>query len=144
MFTLNQHIRLDQSGIAWIADTAYKVTHVVQESVAYGWSPEELVFQHHGDLTLGQVHAALSFYHDNRDELDAVMQREQDEYSRLRDAGLDSPLRQKLRMLRALAMSFAFALAREIAFHLYFPPLPQGCGKRPVGRSPRWPGSPGR
>ena len=101
--TTYKHIQLDDNNVPVIAGTTMKVVEVVAAQMAYGWSPEELVFQHHGDLTLGQVHAALSFYHDNRDELDAVMQREEDEYTRLRNASLDSPLRRKLRTPGRLA-----------------------------------------
>ena len=97
MPTLTNHIRLDANDTAWIDDTPYKVTHIVAEALAYGWSPEELAYQHNGDLSLAQVHAALSFYHDNRSDIDAVLAAENAEYARLRDQSLDSPLRQKLR-----------------------------------------------
>lgn len=97
MPTLVQHIRLDSNGTAWIGATPYKVLHVIEEALAYGWSPEEIVDNHHGDLTLAQVHAAFSFYHDNQADLDALLAHQNAEFRRLRDQNLNSPLRQKLR-----------------------------------------------
>ena len=39
------------------------------EKTAYGWSPEELPFQH-PYLSLGQIHSALAYYWDHQDALD--------------------------------------------------------------------------
>ena len=36
------HIGLDTRGIAWIDETNIKVIEVVLDSLAYGWSPEEI------------------------------------------------------------------------------------------------------
>ena len=41
-----------------------------QEDIAHGWSPEEIHFQH-AHLSLAQIHAALGYYYDHKDELDA-------------------------------------------------------------------------
>jgi len=41
---------------------------------AYGWSPEELHFQHPG-LTLGQIHSALAYYWDHQEEIDRDIER---------------------------------------------------------------------
>ena len=38
------------------------------------------------DLTLGQVHAALSYYYDHREEIDAIIAEEEDAY----EAGLNA------------------------------------------------------
>jgi len=52
-----------------IQGTTLKVVELVVEKLAYGWSPEELLFQH-PYLTLGQIHATLGYYWDHADELD--------------------------------------------------------------------------
>jgi len=52
-------IHLDDHGTAWTDDISVEVIEVVLEPIAYGWSPEEIHFQH-PDLSLGQIHAALS------------------------------------------------------------------------------------
>jgi len=46
-----------------------KVIEIILEKTAYGWSPEELYFQH-PYLTLGQIYSALAYYWDHQDELD--------------------------------------------------------------------------
>jgi uncharacterized protein (DUF433 family) len=44
-------------GVASIGGSRTKVIEVVLDEIAYGWSPEEIHFQH-PHLTLAQVHAA--------------------------------------------------------------------------------------
>jgi uncharacterized protein (DUF433 family) len=47
-----------------------------------GFSPEEIADQY-GHLNLAQVHAALAYYHANRDEVEAELAEEEAEYDRL-------------------------------------------------------------
>lgn len=82
-----------------IAGTRYKVTHLVEERLAYGLRPEELQYQH-PDLSLGQIYSALAYYSDHQEELDRIIERDSAEYQTLRDAAAGSPLRQRLRSLR--------------------------------------------
>ena len=44
--TRYEHITIRQDGTPVIADTTMKVVELVVEKIAYGWSPEELYFQH--------------------------------------------------------------------------------------------------
>jgi uncharacterized protein (DUF433 family) len=53
--TSYEHIRLDDRGVPFIAGTTMKVVEVVMAQKAYGWSPEELHFQH-PYLTMSQIH----------------------------------------------------------------------------------------
>ena len=66
---MQQHIWLDEQGKAWVDDTNTKVIEIVEDVLAYGWSPEEIHFQH-PYLSLGQIHSALAYYWDNADEID--------------------------------------------------------------------------
>ncbi|MCC6392359.1 MAG: DUF433 domain-containing protein [Bryobacterales bacterium] len=50
-------IELDPEGVAWIGDTKVKVIEVVLDKIAYGWSPEEIHFQH-PHLSLAQIRRA--------------------------------------------------------------------------------------
>ena len=59
------HIKLDEQGVAWIDDANVKVIEVVVDRLAYGWSPEEIHFQH-VHLSLAQIHAALAYYYDHQ------------------------------------------------------------------------------
>ena len=50
-----------------------------------GRTPEEIVDQY-GHLNLAQVHAALTYYHANRETIDAELAEEEAEYDRLASA----------------------------------------------------------
>ena len=52
-----------------IAGTRIKVEHVVGEYIHGGWSVED-VFEAHPHLTRAQIHAALSYYYDHRNEIE--------------------------------------------------------------------------
>ncbi len=67
--TKYEHILLDEKNVPIIEGTRMKVIELVLDSQAYGWSPEELCFQH-PHLTLGQIHSALAYYWDHQEELD--------------------------------------------------------------------------
>ncbi len=67
--TRYEHSVLRQDNVASIAGTNTKVVELIEEIRAYGWSPEELHFQH-SYLTLGQIHSALAYYWDHQYELD--------------------------------------------------------------------------
>ena len=72
-------IELDGRGVAWIGGTKVKVTDIVLDKISYGWSPEEIHFQH-PHLSLAQIHGALTYYYENQLNLDAQIR------SRLNDA----------------------------------------------------------
>ncbi|MBI3412426.1 MAG: DUF433 domain-containing protein [Planctomycetes bacterium] len=97
--TTTKHIVLDEQGRAFIEGTRFKVKMIAMEKIAHGWSAEEIARQHDGYLSMAQIYAALSYYHDHQAEFDAEFERELEEYEKLRAANLDSPLRQKLRRL---------------------------------------------
>lgn len=94
------HIVLDASGTALIEGTPLKVIELVAERLAYGWSPEELAFQHPA-LSLGQIYAALAYYWDNRAALDTEIDERLTRVEAMRQASQDSALAQRLRALRA-------------------------------------------
>ncbi len=67
--TRYEHVVLNQDGAPVIAGTNMKVVELILERIAYGWSPEELHFQH-PYLTMGQIFSALAYYADHQEELD--------------------------------------------------------------------------
>jgi uncharacterized protein (DUF433 family) len=67
--TQYQHVILDDEQVPTIIGTTMKVIELVLDSKAYGWSPEELQFQH-PYLTMGQIHSALAYYWDHQEDLD--------------------------------------------------------------------------
>ena len=92
------HIELDERGVAWITGANTKVIEVVLDKLAYGWSPEEIHFQHPA-LSLAQIHAALGYYYDHQAELDDEIVGQVKEVEALAEAAKDSPGRRRLRQL---------------------------------------------
>jgi uncharacterized protein (DUF433 family) len=95
--TRYEHITLNEDRVPEIAGTTMKVVELVVEQQAYGWSPEELHFQH-PYLTLGQIHSALAYYWDHREELDRNIQRRLEGVGELRREMRPSPLVERLRV----------------------------------------------
>src|SRR5438876_497432 len=71
---LNSLIEIDEKGIPWISGANTKVVEVVLDKLAYGWSPEEMHRQH-PHLSMAQIHAALSYYYEHQNEVDADIER---------------------------------------------------------------------
>ena len=92
-------IEIDEEGTAWLTGSNVKVIEIVLDKRAYGWSPEEIHFQHPG-LSLAQIHAALSYYYENQERLDAEIDRRRKEAEQLAAEGADSPLRRRLLALK--------------------------------------------
>jgi uncharacterized protein (DUF433 family) len=92
-------IELDGRGIAWIGGTKVKVTEVVLDKMTYGWSPEEIHFQH-PHLSLAQIHAALTYYYENQSQLDAQIRHGLEESGDLALQISDADLRRKLSNLK--------------------------------------------
>ncbi len=72
--TRYEHIILNEARVPMIAGTTMKVIELALDHLAYGWSPEELHFQH-PHLSLGQIHSALAYYWDHKAELDEDIER---------------------------------------------------------------------
>jgi uncharacterized protein (DUF433 family) len=94
--TRYEHIVLNENGVPIIAGTTMKVVELVVEQTAYGWSPEELQFQH-PYLTLGQIHSALAYYWDHQEEIDRDIERRHELVEQLRRAAGPSPVVARLK-----------------------------------------------
>jgi len=68
------HLTINADGAPLIAGTTMKVVELVMAHQAHGWSAEELHFQF-PYLSLGQINAALGYYWDHKDVLDADIDR---------------------------------------------------------------------
>jgi uncharacterized protein (DUF433 family) len=93
--TFTTQIELDAQGVAWIGGTRVKVTEVVLDKMAYGWSPEEIHFQH-PQLSLAQIHAALTYYYENQTALDLQIAEQAREGPALAAELSDPDFRQRL------------------------------------------------
>lgn len=86
-----EHVVLNGNNVPVIAETNMKVIELILGRMAYGWSPEELRFQH-PYLTLGQIHSALAYYWDHQEELDRDIERRLQFVDQLQRAREPSPL----------------------------------------------------
>lgn len=94
--TAYEHIVFNQEGVPLIDGTTMKVIELVLETQAYGWSPEELRFQH-PYLSLGQIHSALAYYWDHQMALDNDIERRLRNVNVMRQARPSSPLFTRLK-----------------------------------------------
>jgi len=97
--TVVSQIEIDDQGVPWIVGTNTKVAEVVLDKMAYGWSPEEMHFQH-PHLSLAQIHSALAYYYENREKLDAQIEHDYQEAKTLKPKLSAPALRQKLHALK--------------------------------------------
>ncbi len=91
-----EHISLNERKMPIITGTTMKVIELVQEKIAYGWSAEEIQFQH-PSLTLGQIYSALAYYADHREELDKEIEQLMERTEAARQIAGPSPLLQRLK-----------------------------------------------
>ena len=97
--TAYEHVALDERNVPFVEGTPIKIVELVADHKAYGWSPEELHFQH-PELTLGQIHSALAYYWDHHQELDDDISERLRRVDRLRGQAAPSPLQSDLRKRR--------------------------------------------
>lgn len=97
--TVASQIEIDDRGVAWVAGANTKVIEIVLDKKAYGWSPEEIHFQH-PHLALSQIHSALAYYYEHREKLDEEIEREYQEAKRLEPQLSEPSFRQKLHALK--------------------------------------------
>lgn len=91
-----KHIILNDAKVPIIAETNMKVMELVLERIAYGWSPEELHFQH-PYLTLGQIYSALAYYRDHQEELDQEIEPRLKQVDQIQKIIKSSPLKARLK-----------------------------------------------
>jgi uncharacterized protein (DUF433 family) len=97
--TIATHIEIRQNrdgqDRAYIAGTRVRVQDVYAYSEIQGLSPDEIVEQL-PHLTLGQVHAALSYYFDNRQQILTELQEDEEFVRLIRARTGPGPLEQRL------------------------------------------------
>ena len=97
--TRYEHIMLTEDSVPMIVGTKMKLVELVLDHIAYGWSPEELHFQH-PILTMGQIHSALAYYWDHKSEMGEDIERGLQAVDELRRTVKPSPLIEKLKRPR--------------------------------------------
>ncbi|NES81770.1 MAG: DUF433 domain-containing protein [Moorea sp. SIO2B7] len=97
-FTTSEHkyVQLNDSGVPIIAGTTMKVVELITAQKAYGWSPEEIHFQH-PYLSMSQIHSAFAYYWDYKAEIDADIEKRLETAKQLQQTAEPFPLVAKLR-----------------------------------------------
>jgi uncharacterized protein (DUF433 family) len=93
---LRQHIQTDQvTGKPCIAGTGVRVWDIYVLHERQGRTPDEIVAAY-PHVTLADVHAALAYYWDNKDEIDRQMKEADEFVQRLKADSGPGPLARKL------------------------------------------------
>jgi uncharacterized protein (DUF433 family) len=90
------HIRLDENGVAWIDDANVKVIEIAVEKISRNSTPEQMRAEY-PHLTLGQIYAALAYYHDHQEQFDMQIRADRSEIAALREAAGAPPKADELR-----------------------------------------------
>jgi len=90
------HVVIDDKGVARIAGSRIKVTHIAVDHIRGGMSPEQ-IHEAYPHLTLAKIHAALAYYFDHKTELDAEIERIDKEVEAMRLAAGESDFVKRLR-----------------------------------------------
>jgi hypothetical protein len=73
-----------------------RVAQIVMDHLAYGWSPDEMRRQH-PYLELAEIHAAMTYYYDHQQEIDAEIRAEIEEVEEARKGAKSSPFFVRMR-----------------------------------------------
>jgi len=69
------HIELSPGGVPHREGTRTEVVEIALDRLAHHWDAEDIQRQH-PHLTLSQIYAALTYYHDHREHFDAIIRRQ--------------------------------------------------------------------
>jgi uncharacterized protein (DUF433 family) len=98
--TVATHIELrpNRSGQlrAYIEGTQIRVQDIYGYGVAQGYSPEWIV-ENLPQLTLGQVHSALSYFYDHREEILDELRQDEEFVQEMRQRTGPGPMEQRLK-----------------------------------------------
>jgi uncharacterized protein (DUF433 family) len=78
-----------------------RVSQIVADYIAHGWSPEEMCRQH-PNLTLSEAHSAMAYYFDHQEEIDGELRAELEQGEKERSSAPPSPFVLRMRALGRL------------------------------------------
>lgn len=76
------YIAVDERGVVRIAGSRSRVIDIVLDTRC-GLTPQQIA-EEYPHLSLAQIHAALSYYYDHKDAVDAEIERQRAEVERMR------------------------------------------------------------
>jgi uncharacterized protein (DUF433 family) len=90
-----EHIEVDDKGVARVRGTRSKVRMIAIDTLN-GLTPEQ-IHKAYPHLSLAQIHAALAYYYDHREGIDAEIQAGREMAERMRQEAGESPVKKRLR-----------------------------------------------
>ena len=72
MTMIYPYVTINPQGRPCIDGTRHRVIDIAADHVAHGYSAAQIV-EHFPDLNFAQVHAALTYYYDHQDTMDAEL-----------------------------------------------------------------------
>lgn len=91
-----KHIQLNDNNVPIIAGTTMKVVELITSVKAYQWTPEEL-HENYPHVSLSKIYAALSYYWDHQQEIDAEIEKIELWVNQMIQEAEESPITKKLR-----------------------------------------------
>jgi uncharacterized protein (DUF433 family) len=89
------HIEISTAGVPFVEGTRTKVVEIALDRLAHHWDAEEIQRQH-PHLTLSQIYAALTYYHDHQEAFDTEIREQLSDIDRLAAQQGSSTIRAKL------------------------------------------------
>lgn len=96
-----EHVEIGDDGTARIAGTTLQVIQLIEEHNAFGWSAEELRFQH-PSLTMGEIHSALAYYWDNKEAIDQAIKQRLARFDQMKEQNQPKDLIERLRQRKQI------------------------------------------
>ena len=91
-----EHIEIDANGNAKLVGHRIKVKHIVALMQTEGYTAEQIQSEAYPHLSLSQVYAALTYYHDHREEIDSRMKEDDEFFARELEKQRNDPKHQEL------------------------------------------------
>lgn len=91
-------IQIGDDGIATIEGTRTKVIEIALDRIAHHWDADE-IHRQYPYLSLGQIHAALGYYHENQEECDQLIETRRRSAEEIRARTENPALQERLRKL---------------------------------------------
>ena len=91
-----EYVEIDEKGVARIKGKRSKVINIAMDKTIYGWDADK-IHKQYPHLTLTEIHSALAYYYDHKQELDRQIEESIEHTESMRQKAGDSPLVQKLR-----------------------------------------------
>ena len=76
------HIEISTAGVPFVEGTRTKVVEIALDRLAHHWDAEEIRRQH-PHLTLSQIYASLTYYHDHQEAFDAEIREQLSDVDRV-------------------------------------------------------------